>query len=68
MRTAALSDGVWGPALAPALQANGHDVVLWRRLREHIDEANACRENRLHPPGAVRGLMARQAKPEVFGR
>jgi glycerol-3-phosphate dehydrogenase (NAD(P)+) len=50
---AVLGAGSYGTALAICFARNGHDVVLWGRNKEHIDElATAC-ENQRYLPGAA---------------
>ena len=45
MKTAVLSDGGWGTALALLLVDNGHDVTLWGPFPEYIDQMRQTREN-----------------------
>lgn len=43
--------GSWGTALAMVLADNGHDVRLWARSEEHVQEINETRENSRFLPG-----------------
>lgn len=43
--------GSWGTALAMVLADNGHDVRLWARSEEHVQEINGTRENSRFLPG-----------------
>ncbi|TAK15802.1 MAG: NAD(P)-dependent glycerol-3-phosphate dehydrogenase [Acidobacteria bacterium] len=49
-RAAVLGAGSWGTALAIHLSGVGHDVVLWGRDRELIDEMAARRANPTYLP------------------
>ncbi|MDR1227535.1 MAG: NAD(P)-dependent glycerol-3-phosphate dehydrogenase [Azoarcus sp.] len=50
VRIAVFGAGAWGTALAQALSA-GHEVCLWGREADNIDEMRRTRENRLFLPG-----------------
>ena len=50
---AVLGAGSYGTALAICFARNGHDVVLWGRNKEHIDELATARENQRYLPGAA---------------
>ncbi|MDR1660852.1 MAG: NAD(P)-dependent glycerol-3-phosphate dehydrogenase [Azoarcus sp.] len=52
MRIAVFGAGAWGTALAQALSAN-HDVCLWGREADNLDEMRRTRENRLFLPGVT---------------
>ncbi|MFW5489466.1 MAG: NAD(P)H-dependent glycerol-3-phosphate dehydrogenase [Desulfovibrio sp.] len=46
-----LGGGSWGTALADLLAHNGHDVRLWLRKQELLDEIEKNRENTWYLPG-----------------
>ncbi|GGO04435.1 NAD(P)H-dependent glycerol-3-phosphate dehydrogenase [Saccharibacillus kuerlensis] len=46
-----LVGGSWGTALAMVLADNGHDVRLWARSEEQVNEINKTRENSRFLPG-----------------
>ncbi|MDR1462089.1 MAG: NAD(P)-dependent glycerol-3-phosphate dehydrogenase [Azoarcus sp.] len=50
VRIAIFGAGAWGTALAQAFSAN-HEVCLWGREADNIDEMRRRRENRLFLPG-----------------
>ncbi|AIY66095.1 NAD(P)H-dependent glycerol-3-phosphate dehydrogenase [Pseudoalteromonas piratica] len=50
---AVLGAGSYGTALAICFARNGHDVVLWGRNKEHIDELATARENQRYLAGAA---------------
>ncbi|MDR3087640.1 MAG: NAD(P)-dependent glycerol-3-phosphate dehydrogenase [Azoarcus sp.] len=52
MRIAVFGAGAWGTALAQAFSA-AHDVCLWGREADNIDEMRRARENRCFLPGIV---------------
>jgi glycerol-3-phosphate dehydrogenase (NAD(P)+) len=49
--TVVLGAGAWGTALAIAIARNGHDVILWGRNSEHVDEMAQSRSNERYLPG-----------------
>jgi len=51
MKTAVLSDGAWGTALALTLLANGHQVKLWGPFPDYIREMRERKENFRFLPG-----------------
>jgi len=59
-RAAVLVAGSWGTALAAVLADNGHDVRLWSRSGEQVDEMNRLRTNRRYLPDVAlpEGLTA----------
>lgn len=52
MKAAVLGGGAWGTALAGQLVRAGHEVQLWARETEVVDDVNARHVNRLFLPGA----------------
>jgi glycerol-3-phosphate dehydrogenase (NAD(P)+) len=50
-KTAVLSDGGWGTALALVLHSNGHDVHLWGPFPDYVQEMRERRENVRFLPG-----------------
>ncbi len=51
MKVAVLGSGSWGTALAIALAENQHDVWLWGRNAEHLDQMNQTRKNEKYLKG-----------------
>ena len=51
MKTAVLSDGAWGTALALTLVSNGHEVVQWGPFPEYICELRKTHINSRFLPG-----------------
>ena len=45
MKTAVLSDGAWGTALAMVLASNGHTVSMWGPFADYIEEMKRTRRN-----------------------
>ena len=45
MKTAVLSDGAWGTALALTLLNNNHQVTLWGPFADYIEEMKSTRRN-----------------------
>lgn len=50
-KVAVIGAGSWGTALALVLADNGHDVRLWGRRSEQIDEINSIHTNEKYLPG-----------------
>lgn len=48
-----IGSGSWGTALAVMLAENGHDVVIWSRRQEAVDELLQERENKRYLPGVA---------------
>jgi len=46
-----IGSGSWGTALAVMLQKHGHDVVIWSRRQDAVDEMQNDRENKTYLPG-----------------
>ncbi|WMI81504.1 NAD(P)H-dependent glycerol-3-phosphate dehydrogenase [Anaerotignum sp. MB30-C6] len=46
-----VGSGSWGTALAVMLQKHGHDVVVWSRRQDMVDEMENERENKAYLPG-----------------
>lgn len=51
MRISILGSGAWGTTLAMIASDAGHDVVMWGRNGEVVDEINNERSNRIFLPG-----------------
>ncbi|MGA1670582.1 MAG: 2-dehydropantoate 2-reductase N-terminal domain-containing protein, partial [Candidatus Nanopelagicaceae bacterium] len=45
MRIAVLGSGAWGSTLAMVASDAGHDVIIWGRNGDVIEEINAERKN-----------------------
>lgn len=50
-KVAVIGAGSWGTALAIVLADNGHDVRLWTRRKEQMEEINQRRTNDAYLPG-----------------
>lgn len=46
-----IGSGSWGTALAVMLQKHGHEVVIWSRRQDAVDEMQTKRENKQYLPG-----------------
>ena len=53
MRVVVLGAGGWGTALARLLFYNGHNVSLWSRRGEHVQEMKETGENRAYLPDVL---------------
>ena len=49
MKTAVISSGAWGTALAIRLCKNGHDVTMWTHREEMVSKMEATRRNHRLP-------------------
>ncbi len=50
MKIAILGSGSWGTAIALHLARAGHDISLWNRSQEKVDQMNATRCNEQYLP------------------
>ncbi len=50
-KVAVIGSGSWGTALAVMLQKHGHDVIIWSRRQDAVDEMQKDRENKRYLPG-----------------
>ncbi len=50
-KVAVIGAGSWGTALAMVLADNGHEVRIWAKRQEQIDEINKNRTNKKYLPG-----------------
>jgi glycerol-3-phosphate dehydrogenase (NAD(P)+) len=50
-KIAILGAGSWGTAIAITLNDKGHEVVVWDRTLEHIEQIKKTRENKFSLPG-----------------
>ncbi|WP_124727316.1 NAD(P)H-dependent glycerol-3-phosphate dehydrogenase [Staphylospora marina] len=59
-QVAVLGAGSWGTALASVLAENGHEVTVWARRKEQVDEINRNRTNEKYLPEATlpEGILA----------
>ena len=48
-----IGSGSWGTALAVLLSDNGHNVILWSRLKEKAEKIAGDKENKEYLPGIV---------------
>jgi glycerol-3-phosphate dehydrogenase (NAD(P)+) len=53
MKTAVLSDGGWGTAIALLLIRNGHEVTLWGPFADYVDEMRRTGHNDRFLPGVA---------------
>lgn len=52
-KVAVIGSGSWGTALAVMLQKHGHDVVIWSRRQDAVEEMQREQENRRYLPGVM---------------
>lgn len=52
-KVAVLGAGSWGTVLASVLAENGHDVRIWARRKELVEEINEKRTNSKYLPGVT---------------
>ncbi len=52
-KVAVIGSGSWGTALAVMLQKHGHDVVIWSRRQDAVEEMQRERENKRYLPGVL---------------
>ena len=48
-----IGSGSWGTALAVMLAKNDHDVMIWSRRQDAVDELLVDRKNERYLPGIV---------------
>ena len=48
-----IGSGSWGTALAVMLAENGHEVMIWSRRQDAVDELIVDRKNERYLPGIV---------------
>ena len=53
MKVTVVAAGSWGTALSMVLYENGHDVKVWARSDEQIEEINTTRKNEKFLPGVL---------------
>jgi len=46
LKVSVIAAGSWGTALSLVLHENGHDVCVWARRQEHVNEILATRQNK----------------------
>ena len=52
-KVAVIGSGSWGTALAVMLQKHGHDVIIWSRRQDAVNEMQKERENKRYLPGVT---------------
>ena len=52
-KVAVIGSGSWGTALAVMLQKHGHEVLIWSRRQDAVDEMQKERENKKYLPGVI---------------
>lgn len=52
-KVAVIGSGSWGTALAVMLQKHGHDVVIWSRRQDAVEQMQKERENKEYLPGVI---------------
>lgn len=52
-KVAVIGSGSWGTALAVMLQRHGHDVVIWSRRQDAVEQMQKERENKEYLPGVL---------------
>ncbi len=52
-KVAVIGSGSWGTALAVMLQKHGHDVVIWSRRQDAVEQMEKERENKEYLPGVL---------------
>jgi glycerol-3-phosphate dehydrogenase (NAD(P)+) len=69
MRCAVVGAGAWGTALAKLLAGNRHEVALWAREPDVVDDVNTNRENRRFLAGVClpAGIRATNDMREALG-
>lgn len=53
MKIAIIAAGSWGTALSMVLQFNSHEVAVWARSQEQVDEINRTRKNEKYLKGLI---------------
>lgn len=53
MKIGLIGAGSWGTALATVLGNNGHEVTMWSRRKEQVEEMNQRRTNEQYLPGIL---------------
>ena len=54
-KIAVVGAGSWGTALAVMLEQDGHDVTMWARNTEAVENMKKTRENKQYLPGVILG-------------
>ena len=54
-KIAVVGAGSWGTALAVMLEQDGHDVTMWARNIEAVENMKKTRENKQYLPGVILG-------------